>query len=242
MPDIQRHLIDAGAAVELFMAKPAGHPKGAMLFVHGNQGGTLLGAREMVDNGTLANLRDRVGIVAASVSQPGFGASEGPADFCGPRTQQAIHAALGFLRDALADADDPVVLYGISRGAVASGMVAAEDADLAALILVAGSYDLAATYRQASPGLRSVIEREAGLGDSDFSARSPLRHAHRIMADTLLVHGRQDDRAPFEQAEQMATALRKAGTSVSLTACDCGHRIPRDVSRAALRPFLARIF
>lgn len=43
MSAISRHIIDRGdgAAVELFQAQTAFPPKGAILFVHGNQGGLL---------------------------------------------------------------------------------------------------------------------------------------------------------------------------------------------------------
>lgn len=39
-----------------------------------------------------------------------------------------------------------MVLYGVSRGAIAASMVATEEPDLRALILVAGIYDLAAAH------------------------------------------------------------------------------------------------
>jgi pimeloyl-ACP methyl ester carboxylesterase len=101
-----------------------------MLFVHGNQGGALLGAREFVDSGTLLRFSSGLNITAAAVSQPGFGASDGPADFCGPNTQQAIMAALCFLKKQPSIDPEQIVLYGNSRGAVASAMVAAQVSDL----------------------------------------------------------------------------------------------------------------
>jgi dipeptidyl aminopeptidase/acylaminoacyl peptidase len=246
MPRIQRHLIDseeAPRAVELFLATPeTSSPDGALLFVHGNQNGTLAGGREAAENGMLASLCSGLNIMTASVSQPGFGASEGPSDFCGPRTQDAIRIALAFLRAQPGVDAGRVVLHGLSRGAIVSAMVASKDTRLLGLILLAGSYDLAATYRAAMPGLRRAIAREAGVTDNDFHDRSPLYHAHKIRSETLIVHGRRDDRAPFEQAERMAAALADAGADASLHAVDCGHRIPREDSRAAIRPFLTRIF
>jgi len=90
MTTINHHIIDRGdgAAVELFQAHPigSGEPAGAILFVHGNQGGQLTGARELVDRGTLSRFAVTMNVTAAAVSQPGFGASDGPCDFCGPTT------------------------------------------------------------------------------------------------------------------------------------------------------------
>lgn len=242
---VTRHLIDRGdgAAVELFQATPAdAAPAGAILFVHGNQGGLLLGAKEFVDNGALERFSSRLNVTAAAVSQPGFGASDGPADFCGPSTQQAVIAALAFLKQQPAIDPERIVLYGNSRGAVASAMVAARVPDLRAVILSSGVYDLEAAFRTSPPGLRRAIESEAGPSKQAFLARSALHHVQDIRAETLLLHGRHDDRAPVAQAKTFSAALADAGVPVSLNVFECGHRIPREYSQAVLRPFLEGIF
>jgi dipeptidyl aminopeptidase/acylaminoacyl peptidase len=41
--------------------------------------------------------------------------------------------------------------------------------------------------------------------------QSPLTHAHRVRTPTLFVHGEVDQRVPYEEAEQMYTALKKRG-------------------------------
>ena len=245
MPGVTRHLIDRGdgAAVELFQAKVANAaPAGAILFVHGNQGGRLLGAKEFADSGALLRFSSGLNITAAAVSQPGFGASDGPADFCGPSTQRAIIAALAFLKEQPSVAPERIVLCGNSRGAVASAMVAAELPDLRAVILSSGVYDLEAAFRSSPPGLQRAIETEAGLSKQAFLRRSALHHAHKIRSETLLLHGRHDDRAPLAQAEKFAEALSDAGVPVSLSIFECGHRIPRENSQSVLRPFLQSIF
>lgn len=245
MPSIARHDLAStgGATVELFQASPdRSEPSGAILFVHGNQGGSRLGAREFVDGGILEGFSAQLGITAAAVSQPGYGASAGRPDFCGPATQRAVHEALRFLRSQRCVDPTRIVLYGISRGAIVSGMVAAQDPDLAATVLASGIYDLAAAYRTALPGIRQAIESEAGTTDETFAARSALLHADRFRSEILILHGRHDDRAPVAQAEQLARAASRAGVAVSLTLLDCGHRIPGALSRAALRPMLKRIF
>lgn len=249
MPSLMHQQIhpDGAPAVELFLAvpdtpRPAPQPRGAILFIHGNQGGRRIGAREAVDSGALLRLCSGLDITAAAVSQPGFGASEGPPDFCGPGTQGAIASALSFLRAQPQVDRKRIVLYGYSRGAVAAAMVATRDTGLRALILAAGVYDLEAAYRDASPGIRWAIEQEAGTTDEAFAARSALRYADRIEAETLLLHGRHDDRAPVGQAEQLAGALTAAGTPVKLRTFDCGHQIPGELRRGALRPLLETVF
>jgi dipeptidyl aminopeptidase/acylaminoacyl peptidase len=245
MPDVTRHMIDRGdgARVELFQAQPESQtPEGAILFVHGNQGGRLIGAQEAVDSGALLRFSSRLHVTAAAVSQPGFGASDGPADFCGPDTQKAIMAAIAFLRTQPAVDPARIVLYGTSRGAVASAMVAAQTSDLRAVILRSGVYDLKTAYEMSSMGLQMTIAQEAGLSDEAFLARSALFHAQKIRSETMLLHGRLDERAPIEQAEEFSDALSDAGVPVMLHVFECGHNIPREYTQVALRGFLDRIF
>lgn len=244
---LRQHMIrpegEADRSVELFVATPDGKASnGAMLFVHGHQGGRGIGARASADDGSLQRICSELNVTAAAVSQPGYGLSKGPPDFCGPRTQSAIRAALTFLRAQPNVDPGRIILYGLSRGAIASAMVATQDTNLRAVILAAGVYDLAAAYRTMSPGIRWNIEREAGTGSSDFAARSALYHADRIRSETLLLHGKRDDRAPIEQAEAMAKALADAGTEVSLKAFDSGHNIPHALTRTAIVPLLRKVF
>ena len=245
MPTVARHVIKRGdgAAVELFQAQASNAaPAGAILFVHGYQGGLLLGAKEFVDSGTLLRFASGLNITAAAVSQPGFGASDGPADFCGPNTQQAIISALSFLKEQPSIHPERIVLYGNSRGAVASAMVAAQVSELRAIILSSGIYDLRAAFKSSSRGIRQAIESEAGLSSEAFLARSALHHAHKIRSEILLLHGRHDDRAPVAQAEAFSEALSDVGVPVDLRVFECGHRIPREYSQGVLRPFLKSVF
>lgn len=243
MSAISRHIIDRGdgAAVELFQMQTSGAPRGAILFVHGNQGGLHLGAKEAVDTGMLLRFCSRLNVTTAAVSQPGFGASEGPTDFCGPQTSAGNHGRSGLSQNQSSVDPERMILCGNSRGAVASAMVAAQMPSLRALILSGGVYDLKGAYRTSSRGLQLVIEKEAGLSDKAFVERSALFHAHKIRADTLLLHGKYDDRAPVDQAERFADALSEAELSVALHTFECGHRIPNEQTAPVLRRFLMRI-
>ncbi|MGN7293791.1 alpha/beta hydrolase family protein [Rhizobium sp. SAFR-030] len=244
MTTVTRHLIDRGdgALVELFQAQPPDSPKGAILFVHGYQRGLLLGGQEAAESGTLARFSSRFNIVAAAVSQPGFGASDGPSDFCGPTTQQAISAAIRFIQHQWAIDPSRFALFGNSRGAVASAMAATKMPELGALILMSGVYDLKAAFRTSSAGIQQAIEMEAGLSDKAFEDRSALHHVSKIRAETLILHGKRDDRAYFDQADKLAAALSRVGTTVTFRSFDCGHRIPQEQMTPVLRAFLERRF
>lgn len=245
MSEVTEHTIHRGngARVQLFQARASDRRRsGAILFVHGNQGGLLLGGKEAVDDGSLVRFSSRLGVTAAAVSQPGFGASDGPADFCGPSTQQTIIAALDFLKQQPLVDPERIVLYGNSRGAVASAMAATKVPDLKAIILTGGVYDLRDAYRNSSRGLQQAIQNEAGLSDEAFLERSALYHADSIRSETLLLHGKHDDRASIDQAERFSKALARAGVPVRFHALDGGHRLPREQVTPILRDFLTRVF
>src|SRR5437867_12113246 len=88
---IQRELLphrqDPGKRVEVFWAKPTGSgPWPAVLFIHGHQEQIRNGGEAYAVTGRLGVMARR-GFVAASLSQPGYGNSDGSPDFCGPFTQ-----------------------------------------------------------------------------------------------------------------------------------------------------------
>ncbi|PPJ48636.1 S9 family peptidase [Rhizobium sp. KAs_5_22] len=244
MPEVTQHIIDRGDGlrVELFQVRASDEQNGAILFVHGNQGGLFLGGREAVDDGSLVRFSSRLGITAAAVSQPGFGASDGPSDFCGPATQKSIISALDFLKQQPSVDPTRIVLYGNSRGAVASAMVATKVVDLKAIILTGGVYDLRDAYKNSSRGLQQAIQKEAGISDKNFLDRSALYHSHDIKSETLLLHGKYDDRASVDQAERFSEALAREGVPVSLHTLEGGHRLPREQVAPILRDFLTRVF
>ncbi|MET3649050.1 alpha/beta hydrolase family protein [Phyllobacterium ifriqiyense] len=87
-----------------------------------------------------------------------------------------------------------------------------------------------------------AIEKEAGVSSEDFLVRSALRHVHKIQSETVLLHGRSDDRAPVSQAELFSEALLDVCLPVTLRVFECGHDIPREFLQPVLRPILKRIF
>ncbi len=65
-------------------------------------------------------------------------------------------------------------------------------------------------------GLR-YLERFLGIdnpGDKGLEAISPLKNVNRITVPLLLIHGRDDTTVPYEQSEDLAKALQRAGKPV----------------------------
>ncbi len=231
-----------GKRVDMAWTRPEGEgPFPALLFVHGHQFGERIGWVEFEENGCLARMTGR-GFVAAAVSQPGYGASDGPPDFCGPLSQDAVICALDHLRALAFVRPDKVGLYGFSRGAIVSGMVAARAPWLAAVTLSAGIYDLEeALPRIGVPDLLESIEAEAGHSPEAFRARSALLHAGKIASPLLLMHGGRDDRSGPAQAERLGREAAARGIPVRLKIFEeADHFLSLAAQYGEMDPFFER--
>jgi dipeptidyl aminopeptidase/acylaminoacyl peptidase len=213
-------------------------PWPAILLIHGHQEQLRNGGEAFVRTGRLGILASR-GYVAAALSQPGYGHSDGPPDFCGPFTQEAVLAAIEFLRHHPFVKPNHVVLYGYSRGAIVASMVATKDPQLAAVVLGAGAYNFFRWYPTPLRGIDANIEREAGTSAEAFRARSALYHADQMKGPVLLLHGAQDERVPVQQAEAFAETLQAHGVAVTLKMFPhARHGIPVDDQYREIYPFL----
>jgi dipeptidyl aminopeptidase/acylaminoacyl peptidase len=240
---IQRALLphpqDASKQVEVLWTTPRDQgPWPAVLFIHGHQERFRPGGEAFVTNGRLGLMASR-GYVAAAVSQPGYGHSDGPPDFCGPYTQAAVMKVIDFLRQMPVVQPQHVALYGYSRGAIVASMVATQDPQLAAVVLGAGAYDFSRWYPTPVPGINANIEREAGTSAEAFRARSAIVHVERIKAPILILHGAQDERVPVQQAQAFVEQLRAKGMAVTVKMFPhAKHGIPIDDQDREISPFL----
>jgi dipeptidyl aminopeptidase/acylaminoacyl peptidase len=233
------HSQNANKKIELFWTKPAGDgPYPAVLFIHGHQEQVRSGGEDYLKFGRLGDLARR-GYVAASLSQPGYGHSDGPPDFCGPFTQEAALVALDFLRKQVFVNPAKVALYGYSRGAIVAGMVATRDRELAAVVLGAGAYDFFSWYPTPLRGIDMNIRMEAGLSPEAFRSRSAIYHVDKIRAAVLLLHGAQDERIPVRQAEAFFEKLKANRVAATMRIFPTArHGIPIDEQYGVVYPFL----
>lgn len=243
-PEFLPHPAESTKRIEYFLAQPHGAgPWPMLVFVHGHQDGDRPGGAVYATTGMLQRTAAK-GILAAAVSQPGYGQSDGPPDFAGPRTQDAIIAVVEHLRGRRDVRSDRVGLYGYSRGAIAAAMVGVKLPSLRVLILGAGMYDVRDGYRRLDrsrpelDGLAKNMEREIGTA---YAERSALPLAGRIQAATLLLHGEKDDRCPLQGAKQLAEALERSGTPVTLEVFpNAGHGIPPAQREKPIDAFIER--
>jgi dipeptidyl aminopeptidase/acylaminoacyl peptidase len=89
----------------------------------------------------------------------------------------------------------------------------------AAGIDIVGIANFLTFLEKTGPWRRKLREPEYGTleHDADFlRSISPVFHAEKIRAPLLVIHGRNDPRVPFEEAEQIVATLRKLGRPVEL--------------------------
>jgi dipeptidyl aminopeptidase/acylaminoacyl peptidase len=166
-------------------------------------------ARDLVGLGVRLGAQ---GFAALAVSQPGFGHSEGPADYVGPRTLRALAEGLDRLKR---EADvDPTRLgvYGFSRGGMAAALLAVRRPDLEAAVLGAGIYDFQRAHDEVKlPGIRRNMETETGMTREAVEARSAIRRLEDLRCPVLILHGEADDNVPVSQALLLRDRLQALG-------------------------------
>jgi dipeptidyl aminopeptidase/acylaminoacyl peptidase len=109
---------------------------------------------------------------------------------------------------------DRICIYGASYGGYAALMGVAREPDLyRCAIGVAGVYDLELLLESGdipdSDWGKAFLERAVGSDAANLRAHSPVHSAQAIKVPVLLIHGKVDGRADFEQAKRMKAALEK---------------------------------
>ena len=236
------HPKDHSKKIEIYWLKPQGDgPWPVVLEIHGHQEPQRPGAA----NGfgwfeKMAN----TGYIGAGISQPGYGRSDGPPDYCGPFTQAAVQEVLKYFRALPFVRGDKIALYGMSRGAVVASMVATKEPTLAAMVLNVGVYDMRASYyklrlSEETAGIAENIASEAGTSEKAFLERSALRHVTQIKTPALIITSEHDNPDSARQAELLATKLRKRGVPVQFKKFSgFGHFIPNKIRNMEIDPFL----
>lgn len=216
-------------------------PHQAVLLLSGSgaqdrDGRTMLGYRPLRE---LAEALAARGIASLRLDDRGVGASGGEyasrtipelADDA-TRALRALAATSGVDAEALG-------IVGHSEGALVAMQAVADGADAKVLVLLAspsrpGRELIAAQQRYGATRMvrDSALDRQPALIEVLLQGSSeavealrrdsrgfrllldfdPLRVARRVRVPTLLLHGEQDAQVPVVQAEELATALRRAG-------------------------------
>jgi dipeptidyl aminopeptidase/acylaminoacyl peptidase len=196
-----------GKNLEAITFKPEGDgPFPGLLLIPGH----ATTARDWIPTGlTFA----RNGFAGAAVSQPGYGHSEGPADFVGPKTIKALSEGYRkFQREPFVDAERMGVV-GYSRGGMAASLLAVQLDDVKAVVLGAGVYDFKKAHDEVKiEGILRNMERETGMTKEAIRQRSSVLQMEKLKCPVLILHGEKDVNVPVSQAlllRDRLTALKK---------------------------------
>jgi dipeptidyl aminopeptidase/acylaminoacyl peptidase len=240
------HPDDAAGRVEYFLEKPKGNgPWPTVIFLHGHQEPPRAGGKEFVRWGVLDEFAGR-GYLAVAISQPGYGNSTGPADFCGPFTQHAVAAVIAKLRAEGYIKENKIVIQGVSRGALVAGLMAAHDPSIRGIVLISGLYDLPAYASRAKSAMAiSIVDSMKSETDGTAEAlktRSLLTYAQDIKATALILNGAKDDRTDPDQARRLAEIINaRGGHARAIIYPEYGHQIPIDARNKDVDPFIEQV-
>jgi dipeptidyl aminopeptidase/acylaminoacyl peptidase len=141
-----------------------------------------------------------------------------------------------------------ICIYGASYGAYAALTGVFREPDMfQCAVGMAGVYDLPLMFdrgdiKELKSGVR-YLNDVLGTDQADLRERSPVYNAEKIKAAVMLIHGKEDERAPFEHAKRMRAALQKAGQSPSWISEDGeGHGIFSEEHRAKVYGHMLNFF
>ncbi len=230
--------------VEYLWSQPEGKgPWPVLVLIHPHQEWpNKIGAEIFVRNNSLSYWTQK-GFVTVAVSQPGYGESQGPADYCGPKSQMAVMSVIEHFRQLPFTLKNKFFLYGGSRGAVVASMIATKDPLLAGVILKSGVYDLSSAYKSYpwySLIKLSIIWEIGFFDDVKMNERSAVNYTSQIRAPLLIIHGSADDRASISDAEFFTNKVRSSGGSADLKIINSEHIIPMEKIQTDMESFMRR--
>ncbi len=107
-----------------------------------------------------------------------------------------------------------VCFYGTGYGALSGMLAAARNPDVFQCVIgLQGVYDLPMLFEKDASKMSPVLKQVLGSDMEKLASISPVNNAKPIKARVLLLHEKNDDDAPIEQASAMRAALRAAGNA-----------------------------
>ena len=155
----------------------------------------------------------RAGFAGVGITQPGFGRSQGKADYVGPDTLRVlIEGYRKFKRESYVD-PQTMGIYGFSRGGMAASLLVLQLDDVDAAVFGAGIYDFKKAHDEATiEGIRHNMEIETGWTEAAIQERSSVLRMEKLKCPVLILHGEKDANVPVSQAyllRDRLTALKK---------------------------------
>lgn len=141
------------------------------------------------------------GFASIAITPPGFGKSEGKADFVGKETLKVyVEGWNKFRQESFVDSQK-MGIYGHSRGGMAASLLAVRFPDAKAAVVASGVYDFKQAFADVPfKGIRDKMIEETGMTDEAVKERSSILQMVKLKIPLLILHGAKDEKIPVNQA------------------------------------------
>ena len=236
-PGVTRHFIfpTSGSNAEAYITRPEGPgPFPLMIFLHGHTIGGAIGAGSMLPEAQA--FASDLCYAGLAVSLPGYGATEVPPGTDPEATLDVVLDAASLVKKLPWIDSKRSYLYGYSRGAFFSSLLASRIEGIAGVVLQSGTYDLNRFYQQSPWYFRSLLNPD---GEQNPKLISILPEVSTWHAPTLVLHGEKDSLVSVQQAYLLTNSLDAAKKPYRLVLYpDTGHRLPLEDVRKKATAFL----
>jgi len=224
-PGVTGHFLfpTSGSNGEAYLTRPAGSgPFPLMIFLHGHTVGPI-GAETMVREAeAFANDLCYAGL---AVSLPGYGATKVTPGTDPKITLNVILDAVSLVEKLPWTESNRFYLYGFSRGAFFTSLLANRLDGVEGIVLQSGAYDLNRFYQEA-PWVRSLLNPS---GEANPKLLSILPEVSSWHAPTLVLHGGEDSLVSVHQAQLLRDSLDAAKKPYRFVLYpNNGHRLPSE--------------
>jgi dipeptidyl aminopeptidase/acylaminoacyl peptidase len=227
----------SGSSAEAYLTRPAGPgPFPLMILLHGHTLGFMGGAETVVPEAEA--FASDLCYAGLAVSLPGYGETE-----VRPGTDPKI--TLNVVLDAASLVEKlpwidskRLYLYGFSRGAFFTSLLANQIEGIEGIVLHSGAYDLNRLYQE-TPWFRSMLNPS---GERNPKLMSILPEVPTWYAPTLVLHGEKDSLVSVQQANLLRDSLEAAKKPYRFVLYpNSGHRLPQEDVRKKAAAFLKEI-
>lgn len=193
--------------VEIFLEKPAEKVSKLLVFLHGAD--TNKGLHSISKDWFDFWLKK--GYAVAAVSLPGYGASTGPRDWCGPFTIKTLHFALDEIKKEMGVLDFGVI--GMGHGATAALLAASEREDILCIVSANGAYDLLKHLQPDDRFSKTLIAKNYALevNEEAFRIRSPKERISSLDTPVYIVYREGNPVISFDEVRGFAQSMKEAG-------------------------------
>jgi len=223
----------SGSNAEAYLIRPAGSgPFPLMILLHGHTIGSIGAETMMPEAEAFAGDLCYAGL---AVSLPGYGATEVRLGIDPKITLKVVLDAVALIKNLPWIDSKRIYLYGFSRGAFFTSLLANRMEGIGGIILHSGAYDLNRFYQEA-PWSRSLLNPS---GEKNPKLISILPEVSTWHAPTLVLHGGEDSLVSIQQANLLRDSLEAAKKPYRFVLYpNNGHRLPREDVRKKTTAFL----